>query len=91
MGATVLFWSEGKEKPTGNVHVDLTVAMRHGTDQEQLGRWFFNEWLEKAMSEGTVVLAPQIEIVDGGVEVAQKVFDMLKKGVSGKKLVVQAP
>ena len=88
--ATVLGWPEGKEKPEG-VQVDLTVAMRHGTDQEKLGRWFFNEWLEKAMEDGTVVVAPQIEIVDGGVEAAQKAFDMLKKGVSGKKLVVQVP
>ena len=86
--ATVLGWPEGKEKPE-DVQVDLTVAMRHGTDQEKLGRWFFNEWLEKAMRDGTVVPAPRIEIVDGGVEAAQKVFDMLKKGVSGKKLVVQ--
>ena len=86
--ATVLWWPEGKEKP-GDVQVDLTVAMRHGTDQEKLGRWFFNEWLEKAMKDGTVVPAPRIEIVEGGVEAAQKVFDMLKKGVSGKKLVVQ--
>lgn len=88
--ATVLWWPEGKEKP-GDMQVELTVAMRHGTDQEKLGRWFFNEWLEKAMADGTVVPAPQIEIVDGGVEAAQKVFDMLKKGVSGKKLVVQVP
>ena len=86
--ATVLWWPEGKEKPA-DVQVDVTVAMRHGTDQEKLGQWFFNDWLEKAMQDGTVVPAPQIEIVDGGVEAAQKVFDMLKKGVSGRKLVVQ--
>ena len=86
--ATVLYWPEGKEKPA-DVQVDLTVAMRHGTDQEKLGRWFFNEWLEKAMDSKTVVPAPQFEVVDGGVEAAQKVFDMLRNGVSGKKLVVQ--
>ena len=88
--ATVLYWPEGKEKPE-DVQVELTVAMRHGTDQEELGRWFFNEWLEKAMKDGTVVPAPKIEIVDGGVEAAQEVFDMLKKGVSGRKLVVRVP
>lgn len=88
--ATVLWWPEGKEKP-GDVQADLTVAMRDGTDQEKLGQWYFNDWLEKAMEEGTVVPAPQIEIVDGGVEAAHKVFDMLKKGVSGRKLVVQVP
>lgn len=86
----VLPWPEGKDKPA-EVQVVQTLATRHGTDQQELGRWFFNEWLEKAMSDGTVVPAPQVEIVDGGVEAAQKVFDLLKKGVSGKKLVVQVP
>ena len=38
-----------------------------------------------------MVSAPQVEIVDGGVEAARKVFDVMKKGVSGKKLVVQVP
>ena len=71
------------------MQTDLTVEIRYGTDQGKLGQWFSNEWLEKVMEDGTVVPAPQIEIVDGGVEAAQKVFDMLKKGVSGRKLVVQ--
>ncbi|KAL8797856.1 MAG: hypothetical protein Q9195_000208 [Heterodermia aff. obscurata] len=88
--ATTLYWPEGKDKPA-DVQVDVTIAMRHGTDQEKLGRWFFNEWLERAMEDGTVVPAPQIEIVEGGVGAAPKLFEMLKKGVSGKKLVVQLP
>ena len=88
--ATVLYWPEGKEQPA-DVQVEFTYGGRLGTDQEKLGRWFFNEWLEKAMRDGTVVPAPQIEIVDGGIEATQRVFDLLKKGVSGKKLVVQVP
>ena len=88
--ATVLWWPEGKEKP-GDVQVGLTDGRRHGTDQQELGRWFFNEWLENAMADGTVVPAPPIEIVAGGVEAAPKVIDMLRKGVSGKKLVVRVP
>ena len=88
--AKVIFWPEGKDQPT-DVQVELTLGWRHGTDLEPLGRWFFNEWLEKAMSDGTVVPAPEIEIVPGGIGAAQTVFDRFKKGVSGKKLVVQVP
>lgn len=54
--------------------------MRHGTDQEELGRWFFNDWLERAMADGTLVPAMQVQVVEGGIEGAQKVLDMLKGG-----------
>ena len=88
--AILVYWPEGKDQPA-DVQVELSLAWRHGTDQEPFGRWFFNEWLEKAMSDGTVVPAPEIEIVPGGIGAAQTVFDRLKEGVSGKKLVVQVP
>lgn len=86
--ATVLWRPEGKELPQG-VEISLTVAMRHAQDLKDLGRWFFNNWLEKHVASGEVTPVPKLEIVPGGVAVAQKVFDELKKGVSGKKLVVQ--
>jgi NADPH:quinone reductase-like Zn-dependent oxidoreductase len=86
----VLPWPEGKDKPT-DINITSAVAYRHATDLKDLGRWFFNEWLEKALADGNVVAAPEVQIVDGGVSSAQKVLDMLKSGVSGKKLVVQVP
>lgn len=33
-----------------------------------------------------MVPAPRIEVVDGGVEAAQKVFDRLKKGVEREEI-----
>jgi hypothetical protein len=33
--------------------------------------------------------SPKVTIVDGGIEVAQKALDKLKRGVSGTKLVVK--
>ena len=62
--ATVVYWPEGKEKPE-DVAVELTVAVRHGPDREEVGRWFFNEWLVKALRDGTVVVAREVEIVEG--------------------------
>ncbi len=87
--ATVLFLPEGKPEPEG-VEIGLTVAMRHASDLKDLGRWFFNDWLEKHLADGSVIPTPEIQIVGGGVSAAQKVFDQLKAGVSGKKLVVRA-
>ena len=86
--ATVQFRPEGKPNPEG-VELNLAVAMRSASDLEDLGRWFFNDWLEKHLADGSVLPAPEVQIVDGGVPAAQEVFDKLKDGVSGKKLVVQ--
>ena len=83
-----LEWPEEEEKPEG-IEITQTQAYRTGTDQAELGKWFFNEYLEKALENGSIVPAPKIEIVPGGIYAAQAVFDKLKAGVSGKKLVVQ--
>ena len=42
-----------------------------------------------ALKNEQAVLAPEFEVVDGGVQAAQTMFDRLKKGVSGRKLVTQ--
>ncbi len=83
--ALVLEWPEG-EKPE-DIEISQTGALRTGTDQEELGKWFFNEYLEKSLANGSIVSAPKYEVVPGGIEAAQSVFDKLKAGVSGKKLV----
>ena len=72
-----------------SVEIGLSAASRHATDLKELGRWFFNNWLEKNLADGSVIPVPEIQIVDGGVSAAQKAFDQLKAGVSGKKLVVR--
>jgi len=81
-------WPEKESKPEG-VEVSTSAAFKLGTDQSELGAWFFNEWLQTALEKGAVVPAPKVQIVDGGIGAAQKAFDMLKAGVSGKKLVVK--
>ncbi len=78
----------GKPEPEG-VEIGTSHASRHATDLKELGRWFFNDWLEKHLADGSVIPVPEIQIVDGGVSATQKAFDQLKAGVSGKKLVVR--
>ncbi|ESZ91715.1 putative Zinc-binding alcohol dehydrogenase domain-containing protein cipB [Sclerotinia borealis F-4128] len=86
--ALTLDWPETHAKPN-DVEVLKTVAIRLGMDSQDVGAWFFNEFLKDALEKKYLVASPPIEIVDGGVAAAQKVFDQLKAGVSGKKLVVQ--
>jgi hypothetical protein len=66
----VLEWPEG-EKVEG-IEVSQTGATRTGTDQAELGKWFFNEYLEKALANGSIVSAPKFEVVAGGIKAAQK-------------------
>ncbi|CZR66811.1 related to NADPH:quinone reductase and related Zn-dependent oxidoreductases [Phialocephala subalpina] len=84
----VLPWSGQGEKPDG-VEISQTEAYRAFVNQAEMGKWFFNEYLEKALQEKSILSAPEIQIVEGGIDGAQKALDLSKKGVSGKKLVVK--
>ncbi|KAI4159827.1 MAG: hypothetical protein LQ342_006245 [Letrouitia transgressa] len=78
---------EGEKKPD-NIEVVNTAAFRINTDAKDFGRWLFNEWLENSLADKTYVPSPKIERVDGGLASAQKALDILRKGVSGTKLVL---
>ncbi|KAM3077218.1 hypothetical protein ACMFMG_003317 [Clarireedia jacksonii] len=81
-------WPEKHPQPT-DVQLKNTIASRFGTDCADTGSWFFNEYLPEALEKGLIVPSPPVEVVDGGIGAAQQVFDRLKAGVSGKKLVVK--
>ena len=75
-------------KKADNVHTSVTYAMRVAADQQEFGRWLYNEWLEKALVDKTFVPSPSIQKIDGGIEAVQKALDTHKAGVSGVKLVI---
>ena len=79
----------GKEPAPEGIEILQTAAISTGTDRVDIGTWLFNEYLPKALENKSIIAAPKVEIVSGGIEAAQKVFDQLKAGVSGKKLVVK--
>ncbi|KAG4440153.1 hypothetical protein IFR05_004362 [Cadophora sp. M221] len=81
-------WRGDITKPEG-LGISQTMAFRHGADQSEIGEWLFNDYLQKALADGTIVPAPKIEIVPGGVNAVQTACDKLKAGVSGRKLVIK--
>ncbi len=85
--AITLPWPEDIKKPE-NVTVWTTGAFRVVTDQKDLGKWLFNDWLEKSLVEKKYVPSPEIEKIEGGLDSIQKAIDHHGKGVSGKKIVV---
>jgi len=81
-------WSSEHAKPE-DIEITQTGAYLASTQHADIGTWLFNDYLPKEMEEKRIVAAPRVEIVEGGIEAAQQVFDKLKAGVSGKKLVVK--
>lgn len=81
-------WPDKHQKPEG-IALLYCGAYRLGTDSAEFGEWFFNEYLQGTLENGSVVPAPPVEIVEGGIQATQKVWDLLKKGVSGTKLVIE--
>lgn len=79
----------GEEPVPEEIEVSQTYAYLTGADRVDIGSWLFNEYLPHALENKSIVAAPNVEIVRGGIGAAQKVFDQLKAGVSGKKLVVK--
>ncbi|KAG9679954.1 oxidoreductase, partial [Aureobasidium melanogenum] len=53
-----------------------------------IGEAIFADFLTQALSEGKFKPAPQAEVVGTGLESLQKGVDILRKGVSAKKLIV---
>ncbi len=53
-----------------------------------LGGKIFGEFLPRALEEGRYVCAPEPLVVGRGLESIQEAFEVLKKGVSAKKVVV---
>lgn len=56
-----------------------------------LGKYIFGDFLPKALQTGSFVPAPDPEVVGQGLESIQRAFDVQRKGVSAKKLVVTLP
>lgn len=80
-------YPDNAKKPV-NVEILSTYAARIVSDSKDFGKWLFNEWLEKDLSEKTYVPSPAIQKVDGGLSAVQEALDIHKKGLSGKKLLL---
>jgi NADPH:quinone reductase-like Zn-dependent oxidoreductase len=49
----------------------------------------FNVWLKEKLAKGEFVPSPKIQVVPGGLEALNDALDILKKGVSGVKIVLE--
>lgn len=70
------------------VETSVVFALNLVSDEKELGRWLFNDWLQAKLHEGSYKISPEVQIVGKGLGSLQDALEVLKKGVSGKKLVV---
>ncbi len=85
--AIVLGWPPSVPKPQG-VAV-LQVAGPRILTETHIANWVFKEFLTSALEKGSFVASPGVQIVEGGLEGVQAGLDILRKGVSGKKIVLK--
>ncbi|KAL8738585.1 MAG: hypothetical protein Q9181_000636 [Wetmoreana brouardii] len=84
----VLPWPGELPRPEG-IDISQVIALQLVTQQKELCRWLFHEWLPTALADGSIIPSPHLEIVKGGLESTQVAWDRHKAGVSGAKLVLQ--
>ncbi|PSK56012.1 hypothetical protein B9Z65_4890 [Elsinoe australis] len=58
-------------------------------EREEHFRKVFHGWLKGGLEKGTVVPSPKVQIEEGGLEGLDRALDVLRKGVSGVKIVVR--
>jgi len=54
----------------------------------EVGDLIYKDFLPAALAEGKYIVAPEPQVVGKGLERVQEAFDLYKKGVSAKKVVV---
>jgi NADPH:quinone reductase-like Zn-dependent oxidoreductase len=74
--------SEDSPKVEG-VKLKFVSAPAGGKERTEHFHFVFNVWLKEKLEKGEFVPSPKIQVVEGGLEGANKGLDELKKGVSG--------
>jgi hypothetical protein len=59
-----------------------------GLKNSEVSKVIFEDFLPKSLAEGKYVAAPDPELVGKGLEYIQAGFELQKKGMSAKKVVV---
>jgi hypothetical protein len=71
------------------VEVKFSAPPRDEKVRTEFFFFVFSVWLKGKLEKGEFMPSPKVQVVEGGLETAQKGLDELKKGVSGVKLVLE--
>lgn len=85
--AYTLPWPEDVEEPRG-IETTRIIASEIGSRREDLAKWVCGDMLPRWLESGEIVPQEQ-KVIDGGLSGLQNALDLLRKGVSGEKVVVE--
>ncbi|MCJ1247134.1 hypothetical protein MMC30_004345 [Trapelia coarctata] len=74
---------------TEGVEVKFMAPPSGEEERSEFCHFVFGVWLKEKLAKGEFVPSPKIQVVEGGLEGASKALDILSKGVSGVKLVLE--
>jgi hypothetical protein len=80
---SILYWVRSKVRGIGYKLVVGDELVDNG-----IGRAIYRDFLPVALQRGTFVAAPDPLVVGKGLEYVQEGLDLMRKGVSAKKIVV---
>ncbi|KAI4187867.1 MAG: hypothetical protein L6R41_002529 [Letrouitia leprolyta] len=86
--ATAVPMHSGPPQEQG-VEAKFILAPTEKEEQSKFFAFVFNEWLNGKLQKGEFKPSPGIELVDGGLEGLSKGLDVLKAGLSAKKVVLE--
>ncbi|KAF3393055.1 Zinc-binding alcohol dehydrogenase domain-containing protein cipB [Talaromyces pinophilus] len=74
---------------TGNVKVEFVNGLLPGLVDTSIGKAVWGNYITKALELGKFQAKPDPYVIEGGLEKIQDGIDILKKGVSAQKIVVE--
>ncbi|CAG9984455.1 unnamed protein product [Clonostachys byssicola] len=83
VGWTVAYKLRGLINGVSSAFVDIEPTIGNG-----VAKYIFTAYLPKALESGSIIPAPEVQIIGESLDKIQEAMDTLKKGVSAKKLVV---
>ena len=85
--ALALPWPADEATPDG-VEAAVVGAVRLLTTHGDIGAWLFNDWLPQALADGSFKPEPSFQREGSSLQDVQHALDVLKAGVSAKKVIV---
>lgn len=83
VASSAKMWTQGKISGVGSKFIFGTTLIHNG-----IGKAIYADFLPGALAKGFFVPGPEPLVAGHGLEELQKAQDILKKGVSAKKVVV---
>ena len=72
-----------------NVECNFVKPPESDEEQKAIFQWIYNQWLPKALVDGTYKPSPKTRIEGHGLESINDAVNTLQKGVSGEKFVIE--